>query len=174
MGRWSNLNVVLIGMPGCGKTTLGTLAAKRMGRSFWDIDVQIERQERRSIREIFASGGEPYFRELEARMTKEAARQENAVISTGGGVVLREDNMAALATTGTIFFLDRPPEEIAVENHVARPLLDGGPQRLLELYAQRIPLYKKYAKYTIPAGQTAEDSLFLLVNLMRENDLLFY
>lgn len=142
MGR----NIVLTGLPGCGKTTVGQLLAAWTGRVFVDTDEMIAAREGRSIPEIFAAEGEDYFRDVETACAKEAARLEDAVIATGGGMVLRAENMAALAETGVVCFLDRGVDELAGSVDISgRPLLQEGREKIYRLHRERDALYRKYA-----------------------------
>lgn len=152
------MNLVLIGMPGSGKTTVGRLLAARLGMGFADTDAMVEAAAGRTIPEIFALDGEDTFRALESAAALSAAALENCVIATGGGMVLREENMAALGASGIIFFRDRAPEDIMNENHIGRPLVGGDRSRILKIYTDRIFLYKKYAQYAISHTKTAEEA----------------
>lgn len=149
-------NVVLIGMPGCGKTTVGAWLAARLGRPLLDTDAMVVAAEGMSIPDLFARQGEAYFREAEANAARSAARETDAVISTGGGIILRPENMETLGKTGMICFIDRPPEEIASEDHAGRPLIGASRERIFMLYAQRIGLYRQYAQIIIPSRPTPE------------------
>lgn len=166
------MNIILIGMPGCGKSTVGRLAAQQTGRDFFETDALIEEAEGRAISDIFAAEGEAYFRAIESLVAADVATVENAVISTGGGMVLRPENMRALAAKGKIFFIDRTPEDIAGEDHEGRPLLAGKRERVFELYTQRIELYQKYAQYIIKSGPEVEDTLGRLLDAMEREGLL--
>lgn len=166
------MNIVLIGMPGSGKSTVGAILAGRTGRRLIETDAIIEEREGETIPAIFAGRGEGCFREAESAAVRDAAGEEYAVIATGGGVILRPENMAALAETGVVFFLDRDPADIAEENHGGRPLLAGDKNRVLELYTKRIKLYREYASYIIPAGKTPEESLDRLMETMEREGLL--
>jgi len=151
-------NLVLIGMPGSGKTKIGKLLAQRFSLPLVDTDALVEDRAGRTIPELFAAYGEAHFRELETAAVQEAAALDGAVIATGGGVVLREENMAALARTGVIFFRDREPEAIAGEDHGGRPLIGGDRERVFRLYEQRIHLYRKYAQHTISHTDTVAEA----------------
>ncbi len=153
-----NKNLVLIGMPGSGKTTVGQLLSQRLDLPLVDTDWMVEREAGRSIPDIFAQDGEAGFRALETRAARQAAAREGIVIATGGGMVLREENMAALSASGVVFFLDRPPEAIVGGDHMGRPLLAADRKRVFQLYTQRILLYKKYAMHCIFNDTTAEDA----------------
>lgn len=163
------MNVVLIGMPGSGKSTVGSLAAARTNRCFFETDALIEAREGTTIGKLFEDKGEGYFRDVESAVVRAVAAEENAVISTGGGVILRPGNMEALGATGVIFFLDRDPADIAGENHAGRPLLAGDKNRVFTLYESRIALYRAYAKHIVPAGKTPRHTLKnLLIAMERE------
>lgn len=148
------MNAVLIGMPGSGKTSVGQRLATRLGVPFLDTDAMAEDEDGRTIPAIFADDGESFFRDLETRMARRAAEADSAVIATGGGMILRPENMEALKKTGTVFFLDRPPRDICRVEHGGRPLLAGGNQRVYALYRQRVGLYRTYADYIIPNRTT--------------------
>ena len=158
VGRLSeyNRNLVFIGMPGSGKTTLGRLTADRLGWEFCDTDPYIEQRAGRTISEIFRTDGEEAFRRLETEAIREFSRRRRVVIATGGGAVTRPENMTMLAATGRLIYLDRPLELIAASNLENRPLLAGDSRRLYRLFAERQPLYECYAHYRI-ANEQAPD-----------------
>ena len=138
-------NIVLIGMPGCGKSTFGKRLAKKMGRSFYDADTVLEEREARTIKDFFAES-EDAFRAAETRTLAYLAELEGVVIATGGGAVKRAENMELMKRKGVVVFLDRKPEQILdnIEGD-ARPLLAADKQRIFKLYEERIDLYRKYA-----------------------------
>ena len=155
-------NLVLIGMPGSGKTKMGKLLSQRFDLPLLDTDAMVVEETGMAISEIFERHGEAHFRDLETKAVRKAAQAGGAVIATGGGVVLRPENMAALARTGVIFFRDRPPEAIVGEDHKDRPLVgsdkDEARKRIFDLYAQRIALYKRYAHHTIAPTDTYQEA----------------
>lgn len=155
-------NLVLIGMPGSGKTKMGALLAQRFGLPLLDTDDLVTKATAMTIPEIFERFGEPRFRELETKAVERAAARDGAVIATGGGVVLHPKNMEALAKTGLIFFRDRPPEAIVGEDHQGRPLVGGDKDqarlRIFRLYEERLPLYLRYAHHTIPPTDTYQEA----------------
>ena len=114
------LNIVLVGLPGCGKTTHGKLIAKQLNKEFVDIDALIVEKENRSINEIFKEDGEAYFRNLETEFCKELSLKNNLVISTGGGVVLNKENIKHLSKNGLIVFMDKDIELFKISDK--RPL----------------------------------------------------
>lgn len=159
-------NIVLIGMPGSGKSSVGTLAAKVLRLPFADTDALVEEVEGRAIPDIFAADGEAVFRDREHAAVLRAAAMDGAVIATGGGVVLREANMDALRKTGVVFFLDRPPQALAGLDHGGRPLLSGDAARIFALHSQRIDLYRRYADYIISNPHTARQAAEQIIKRM--------
>ena len=149
--------MAIIGYMGSGKTTVGRLLARRTGREFVDLDARISRNAGRSIPEIFAEGGEERFRDLEhAALLSALDRPEPAVISGGGGAVLRPENRAALSTTPTIFLTEAVDVLYARTRGPDRPLKGASPQDFAERYAQRLPLYREVADVEVRAeGRTA-------------------
>ncbi len=142
-------NIVLIGMPGSGKTSVGKSLARMLKMHFVDTDEKLVSDTGRSIADIFAKDGEAAFRAMEASCVNDCAQMQNTVISTGGGVVLREENMKALAQNGRIVWLNRPIADIAAMNLNDRPLVGEDTKRVYALFAAREPLYRKYAALTV-------------------------
>lgn len=144
----SKTNIVLIGLMGVGKTTIGKRLASILDMSFTDSDENIERSFGK-ISDLFQEG-EQHFRDLESKMIKCLSSLDNIIVSTGGGVVLRPENMEALRRKGVIFYLKRPVEDIveAVDTK-NRPLIKDNPEVLYKLFEEREPLYIKYSDYTI-------------------------
>jgi shikimate kinase len=142
--------VYLVGMPGSGKSTVGAELAGRLGVPFLDLDAEIEREQGRSVTEIFDAEGEAGFRALEARALVEASIHDPAVIACGGGVVLEPANRITLRNTGTCVFLDVPLAvlEGRVQPDADRPLIrsQGDLARLLET---REPLYREFAAHVV-------------------------
>ena len=162
------MSLVLIGMPGSGKSTVGKILSKMLCMPLVDTDVLVEQTAGKSIPELFAQEGESAFRDRETAAARQAAKLDNTVIATGGGIILRPENMEALAATGLIFFRDRDLEDIVGEDHMGRPLVGKDPDKLRILYTQRIDLYRKYAQYTISDTKTAEEAAVRIVALYRE------
>lgn len=133
-------NIALIGMPGCGKTTVGRALADLLGRPFYDADEQIETRAGRKIPDIFAQDGEAAFRRLETEVLAELSRQSGAVIATGGGVVTREENRDLLRQNSTIVWLQRDLHSLPL---AGRPVSQSRP--LDELAAERMPLYRAWS-----------------------------
>ena len=136
-------NIVLIGMPGCGKTTIGKELSKALNFDFFDCDAVLEEAENTTIPKIFESFGEDYFRQIETKTLSSFVAKQNAVISTGGGVVERKENLDILKNIGIVIFINRPLENILSDVDTShRPLLKDGTDRLVKLYNRRIDLYK--------------------------------
>lgn len=161
-------NLVLIGMPGSGKTKMGRILAERFSLPLVDTDKMVEEHAGMTIPEIFEAQGEKAFRDLETAAVREAAALPGAVIATGGGVILRPKNMAALRETGLVFFRDRSPAAIVGEDLTGRPLIGSDSERVYRLYGERLPLYQKYAHYTIPHTDTYEEAAGMIAALYEE------
>lgn len=144
-------NLVLIGLSGCGKSTFGRRLAKRLRLPLLDTDVMIEKKTGRTIPDIFAADGESGFRDIESACAREAAAVQGAVISTGGGMILREENMKELSKNGLVVFIDRHPSRILRSTTLKdRPLVQDDREKLFRLYAARLALYRRHADVTIP------------------------
>lgn len=146
--------VALIGLPGCGKSTIGRQLARLWSLPFVDSDLMIEQRLGCSIREYFEREGEQAFRDVEAQVIDELTQsRQGLLLSTGGGVVLREENRRHLHERAQVYYLKCAPEDIAVRlrNDVTRPLLqvEDPAQRLRDLLLQREPLYLQAAHYVI-------------------------
>lgn len=158
-------NIVLIGMPGSGKTTLGKQLASRLGRTFVDADDFVVQLEGKTIADMFAVS-EEYFRDAETRAAQELAKRRGLVVACGGGVIKRSVNIEIFKETGVVIFLDRSPDDIVTDVDVAsRPLLKDGKQKVYDLYDERIALYRAAADYTIVNDKKAEEILDELVRL---------
>ena len=162
------MNLVLIGMPGSGKSTVGKILSKMLCMPLVDTDALVEQTAGKTIPELFAQEGESAFRDRETAAARQAAALDNTVIATGGGIILRPENMEARAAPGLIFFRDRDLEDIVGEDHMGRPLVGKDPDKLRILYTQRIDLYRKYAQYTISDTKTAEEAAARIAALYRE------
>ena len=160
-------NIILIGMPGCGKSTFGRKLAEELHRDFYDADEVLVMREHRTIEDFFAES-EVAFRVAETRTLKYLAEKKGVIIATGGGAVTRKENMELLSENGVIVFIDRKPEKIyETINDVVRPLLSEDKLRLFKLYEDRIELYKEYATYIIGNNGPSEETVEKLVNYVR-------
>lgn len=154
-GLWQDrANLVLVGMPGCGKTTVGRALAQISGRALLDLDAEIVRRAGKPIPEIFQTEGEAAFRALESRTLAEVFSDRNGwIIATGGGAVLREENRAAMRRSGRVYFLRRGLDQLPTDG---RPLSQGAD--LGEMYRTRLPLYEAAADMAIENDTTAEET----------------
>jgi shikimate kinase len=156
-------NLILVGMMGAGKTTVGRLLARRLKRPFFDSDDVIERRCGVSIPVIFEIEGEAGFRHREQQVIAELSGLHGAVIATGGGAVVAPENRAAISRSGTVVYLHARPGHLwhRVRHDRNRPLLaTPDPQkRLEELYAQRDPLYREVADLVLDTGRQSVQTL---------------
>ncbi len=158
-------NIVLIGLPGCGKTTTASVLAGKFCRNVIDIDKEIETDRGLTINEIFARGED--FRSLETIAAKKAAKNSGAIISTGGGIILKKENMDALKENGIVVFLNRDIEDIVKTIDIKdRPLMSQ-PERLYELAKERLHLYKEYCDFEI-VNRGINDSVFKIGEIIKQ------
>ena len=157
-------NLVLVGMPGCGKTTVGRALARLSGKPFVDLDEEIVRRADKPIPEIFRTEGEEAFRALEAQALAEICAQSGQVIATGGGAVLRAENRDIMRRAGRVYFLRRALEELPTDG---RPLSQKG--SLEEMYRVRKPLYSAAADTVIDNSVALEATAELIWRDFCEN-----
>lgn len=139
-------NLVLIGMPSSGKTTLGRRIAKILGKEFIDTDDKIVKKINMPISEYFSKYGEESFRDIESSVCAELFPENGLVIATGGGIIKREQNMEYLMANGRVIFINRNLSELSIDS--SRPL-SSGRDALKKMYDERLPLYKKYSESSI-------------------------
>lgn len=155
----SKENIVLTGMPGSGKTTVGKLLAEALGRPYWDVDGLIEEKAGMAPGQIILTHGEPAFRNLETEVIRELSPKNGCVIATGGGAVLRKENIDLLRMNGKLFFLDRPVEQLIPTQD--RPL-STTKEAILRRYEERYGIYTATADAVIANGGTAEEAAQLV------------
>ena len=161
-------NLVLIGMMGCGKSTVGRLLAKKLGREFVDTDQYIEEQAGRTVPEIFAREGEDGFRAWERRAGGELAERENLVVACGGGLPTRRAAIAPLKARGTVLFLRRDPAEIYDRVSMGgRPLGQEGRAAFLARYAAREPVYLSWADAVVDVGATPVETVKQILEVLK-------
>ena len=148
-------NIVLIGMPGSGKTTIGEYVAKHLGREFIDTDALIVQKSGMSIPDIFAKYGENSFRDIEAEVISEAGMKHGAVIATGGGAVLRAENRASLRQNGRIYFIRRDVSLLSGDGRPLSTSLDA----LREMELQRTPIYEELCDMKINNSGTVSQAV---------------
>lgn len=157
-------NIVLIGMPGSGKTTVGTLLAKATGKTFVDADTAIEEKAGKSIPQIFAQDGENAFRAIETQVLQELGKRSGIVLATGGGCVTRAENRTLLQQNGTVFCLERNLSALATEGRPLSKTTD-----LEEMYRVRKPLYQSFSQHYIDNNGSAEDTAKTIFTLWEAN-----
>lgn len=159
--------IALVGLPGSGKSTVGRQLARRLKLSFFDSDHVIEERLGYPIKVAFERDGENFFRDLEETVLNELTRMPRAVVSTGGGAVLRPSTRLRLHDRGQVVYLNSNPDEIhrRLRNDANRPLLQvvDPLARLRDLYAARDPLYRETAHFIIETGRP---SVGILVNMI--------
>lgn len=140
-------NIILVGMSGAGKTTIGKALSYKTKKAFLDIDAYIENKNNMSISEIFEKFGAEHFRKLETGACEFISKNyKSTIISTGGGVVLNHQNMQYLKLSGKVIYINRSVESILKTlNTEKRPLLKNSPDKLYDMYKERHSLYLKYA-----------------------------
>lgn len=160
-------NIVFIGMPGCGKTSVARVVAARLGRRWYDTDDMVERSEGIGIPEIFERFGEEYFRRLETDAILELSSKSGAVISVGGGAVAR--NASLLRRNAVVVYLTRPLEDIAASAAPGTRPLVKGPDSLRELYERRRELYEGTCDLAIGNAGAIEDAAEKVLEALHEN-----
>ena len=148
------LNIILIGMPGCGKSTIGKLLSEVTGRKLVDADQEIVCLAGKPIPEIFAQDGEEVFRDYETQVLAELGKRSGLIIATGGGCVTKERNYPLLHQNGDIFWIWRKPDNLPTDG---RPLSQKG--SLAEMYRIREPMYQKFCDCCITNNTTPEDAV---------------
>ncbi len=152
-------NIILVGMPGCGKSTVGEIISKTLKRDFIDADAAFEEMHGISPAKCIEDFGEAHFRALETATLKELGKQSGRVIATGGGAVTREENYSPLHQNGDIFFIERELSSLAKDG---RPLsLKTSPE---EMYAKRMPQYRRFADVTVFNNTTPEAAADLVIS----------
>lgn len=147
-------NIILIGMPGCGKSTVGQLLAECTGKKFLDADAVLEADSGRKIVDIIPKDGEEAFRQMETDILGKLGKQSGLVISTGGGCVTQERNYDLLHQNGTIFWLTRDLDKLPTDG---RPLSQQN--RLAEMFRVRQPMYHRFADFVVSNDGTAEETV---------------
>ena len=155
-------NIVLIGMPSAGKTTIGKMLEEKLGKEFFDLDDMIIAKAGKSIPEIFQESGEAGFRAIETEVAIEASKMNNKIIATGGGVIKHKVNMDFLRLNGITIFIDRDIDKL-ISSDPNRPL-SSSKQALQQMYKERYPLYQKYAAYIAVNNANIEETVDDIVN----------
>lgn len=161
-------NIVLIGIMGCGKTTVAKRLSSELGWPFVDTDALIEKTYG-PIPKLFEKG-EGFFRDAESRIVSQIASLDGTIISTGGGVVLREENVKALKKNGVLIFIDRPVRLIAESIDCSgRPLLKDGPGALYKLAERRYPLYQACCDYHVVSNKDVSHTVRAIMEILKKD-----
>jgi shikimate kinase len=152
-----NDNIFFVGLMGAGKTTIGKLLAKKLKKTFYDTDHEIEKKLGVKVAVIFELEGEEGFRKRETQMIDELSSKKDIILATGGGAVLSEENRALLKERGKVIYLNAKPQHLAkrMTYDKDRPLLQQGNmlETLNQLYKDRHPLYLNVASFVVDTGQ---------------------
>ena len=155
-------NLILVGMPGCGKSTVGAILAEKLKKTFVDADSEIIKAARMPIPQIFETLGEPGFRKIESQVLEQLGKQSGLVIATGGGCVTQKENYAHLHQNGSIIWLKRDLDQLPTDG---RPLSKAG--ELDKMYAARKPLYDRFADFSVDNDSdpnTVADKIISVLN----------
>lgn len=157
-------NIVLIGMPGCGKSTVSAALAQALNRTAVDADAEIERLAGKTIPQIFAQDGEEAFRRWETEALKTLGKQSGLIIATGGGCVTKAQNYPLLHQNGILFWLQRDLEQLPTDG---RPLSQSS--KLSEMYRIRKPMYEAFADHRVSNNGPVEETVAAIVNILEGN-----
>lgn len=157
-------NIVMIGMPGCGKSMLAKILAKKLDRVLIDTDTEIEEKTSKKIPDIFSENGEEFFRKIETEIVKESGKKLGAIIATGGGAVLKEENRNALSQNGLIVYLKRDISSLATDN---RPLSENE-DAIRKLYNERREIYESFADITVDVDSDAETTANRIIEELKK------
>ncbi|MCL2806007.1 MAG: shikimate kinase [Treponema sp.] len=154
-------NIILIGMPGCGKTSIGTALAEKMNREFADSDDLIIKTAGKSIPDIFAEDGEDVFRKLESDVLQTLCKRSGLIIATGGGIVTKPENREIIKQNGIVIYLERDLAQLPVSG---RPLSQK--EGVNTLAAVRLPLYSLWSDYTVTVCGIEETAALILQKII--------
>ncbi|MEG0546894.1 MAG: shikimate kinase [Oscillospiraceae bacterium] len=164
-------NIVLIGMPACGKSTIGVILAKTLGFDFIDTDLIIQQREKRLLQDIIDNDGLQEFLDIECNSVL-SLDVKNSIIATGGSVVFRECAMAHLKKNSTIIFIDVSIQTLKdrLNNIKTRGIAAKQTQTIDEIFNERMPLYKKYADFTLNLeSKNIEEAVSMIISLIKKN-----
>lgn len=165
-----NKNIFLIGFMGCGKSTMARMLATELSMELIEMDETIEKEENRTINEIFATDGEQYFRDLESALIVRIGEKGNGIVSCGGGAILREENVVNMKKNGKVIYLEATPETIfeRVRYSTNRPLLNGNMnvEYISELMSKRVDKYKQAADVILSVDGKTKDAIVQEIKLL--------
>ena len=161
--RWQTENIILIGMPGCGKTTVGINLADMLGKEFIDADAFLEATYKRSIPDIICNDSEAAFRNMETQVLERLGKRSGLVIATGGGCVTQTQNYPLLHQNGSIFWLKRDIDQLSTDG---RPLSQRG--SLEEMYQIRKPMYEHFADYMVSNNSSAVEAAKHIIKILED------
>ena len=153
-------NIILVGMPGCGKSTVGRELSERLGRTFYDCDEEISKRGKTPA-ELIEECGEEHMRDVESDVLASLCKESSLIIATGGGAVTKERNFDIIKQNATVVFIERPLKFLSTRG---RPLSQGGIETLEKMYAIRYPLYKKIADFSVESQRTWQETTSLIEN----------
>ncbi len=157
-------NIVLIGMPGCGKSTIGKMLSESLDKELVDSDVEIEKVINCQIKDFLSESNEKEFRDIESDVINNISLLNNKILSTGGGVVKRESNIKSLKANGIIIFIDRDINNIAIDD--TRPL-SSNVEKLKKLYNERYLLYKEACDYVVTNNDDINETVNKIIDILR-------
>lgn len=157
-------NIVLVGMPSCGKTTIGRLVAEKTGKAFVDLDEEIEKREGRTVPEIFGESGEAYFREVESAVAREVLSRGGQVVATGGGTPIAEKNRYEIRKNGFVVYLTRPLDRLETDG---RPVSES--EGVKRIFSERDGIYKSVADAVVKNETSAEKAAEEIVKSYEKN-----
>ena len=163
---YSRRNIVLIGLPMSGKTTIGKGLSEILNKKFIDLDEEIEKETNMSINEIFSKYGESYFRKLEKDITLKYSKETNLIISTGGGIIKDKENMFNLMSNGLVIYLTRDYDKLIYSS--SRPLTKTKDD-YLKLKEERDSLYKLYSDYQVDNSSSKEECINKIKEIFYES-----
>ena len=164
-------NIYLIGMPGCGKSTIGRIISGEINMNFVDLDEFITEDTGKTIAELFQNG-EPYFRSIETECLKKISSMENLVVATGGGIVVTDGNADIMKKTGKVIFIHTLPEKIISNSPLdGRPLLAENKNKIFDLFKKRYNLYIDAADTVVDNTGSIDDAVEKIMNELKSEDL---
>ena len=156
-------NIILVGMPGCGKSTVGKALAAELSKEFVDADEELVKTFGRTIPDVFAEEGEAGFRKKETQILADLGKRSGLVIATGGGCVTKRENYPLLHQNGRILWLKRDIDLLPTEG---RPLSQSN--RLSEMYTIRKPLYEAFSDFSIDNNSSFHDTVSKIISILEE------